>query len=153
MVRLHLCSGIGPGDPDVPVMVLVVDRNGLPGERTLDRLGMYCHEWDGGLYLLQTGGWAERFLEGSRLVVDIAVYPVALRQVGVDAAAFPGRSVIDPDAVVVLRAQAEVDPRLYGRAAPETLAFTADPGHTLDDAIASKEWPMVLAPPPTETAS
>ncbi|GIH78229.1 hypothetical protein [Planobispora longispora] len=153
MVQLHLCSGIGPGDPDVPVVALVVDRDGLPGERALDRLGMYCHEWEGGLYLPQTDGWAERVLEGTRLVVDVAVYPIGLHKVGVGVAAFPSRSAIDPDALLVLRAEAVVDRRVYAQAAPETLVFTADPGHTPDDAITSGLWPMVLAPPPTETAN
>ncbi|GGS70142.1 hypothetical protein GCM10010156_31160 [Planobispora rosea] len=152
MARLHLRLGLDPARPDAPVVALVADRDGTPGERALDRLGGYCHEWDDALYLLQTDGWAERtLLEDDCLVVDVVVYPVALRHGApdVDVTAFPCRSALDPRAVRVLRAQAVVDPQLYARAVPETAVFIAAPERTLDDVLAcAEDRPMVLAPPP-----
>ncbi|MFJ9947202.1 hypothetical protein [Kitasatospora sp. NPDC091207] len=149
MARLLLRPGIDPDEPDVPVVTLVVDPDGPPAERAVARLGDHCYEGDGVLYLVRTDGWAERALDAGRLVVGIAVYPVVLGQAGADAAAFAGRSPVDPEAVLVLRAEAPVDPELYARAAPGAVVFAAGPEETLDDLLAAEEaWPMVVAPPP-----
>ncbi|MFF2329424.1 MULTISPECIES: hypothetical protein [unclassified Streptomyces] len=149
MARLHIRPGVHPDEPDVPVVMLVVDPEGSPGERAVSRLGSYSYEGDGVFYLSQTDGWGEWILDHGRLVVDIAVYPFALGQVGVDAADFPGRSAVDPEAALVLRVETEADPEMYARAAPATAVFTAGPDRTLDDVLAaSDDWPMLLAPPP-----
>ncbi len=149
MARLHIRPGVDPDEPDVPVVVLVVDPDGPPGEQAVSRLGSYCYEGDGVVYLLQTDGWAEQSLDGDRLAVEIAVYPFALRQVRVDAGPFPTRSALDPDAALVLRAETVVDPRLYARAAPETVVYTAPGDRPLDELLsAGDEWPMILAPAP-----
>lgn len=149
MARLHIRTGVDPDEPDVPVVTLLVDPDGPPAERAVARLGDYCHEGDGVFYLAQTDGWAERALSGDRLAVDVAVHPVALGQVGVDAAAFAERSPVDPEAVLVLRVEAGVEPELCARAASATVVFPAGPDDTLDDLLDAEDaWPMVLAPPP-----
>ncbi|MET9658008.1 hypothetical protein [Streptomyces sp. NPDC006510] len=147
MPRLHVRSGVNPDEPDVPVAVLCVDPDGSPGERAVARLGDYCYEGDGVLFLSGTDGWAEHTLDGHRLTVDIAVLPSALGQTGTDPAAFPDRSTADPEAVLVLRAEAEVDPELYARAAPATAVFTGAPDRALD---AEAGRPVLLGPPPEE---
>ncbi|MDJ0346472.1 hypothetical protein QMK19_33495 [Streptomyces sp. H10-C2] len=146
MARLHIRPGVKPDEPEVPVVVLIVDPDGLPGERAVYELFSYCYEGDGVFYLVGTDGWAEHTLDGDRLVVDIAVYPGALGQVGVDAGAFPDHSALDPDAALVLHVEGVVDPELYARAAPATAVFAAGPDRLLDDVLASDhDWPMVLA--------
>ncbi|MFD9596512.1 hypothetical protein ACFWA9_27730 [Kitasatospora sp. NPDC059973] len=152
MARLLVRPGIDPDDPDepdVPVVALLVDPDGPPAERAVARLGTHCYEGDGVLHLTRTGGWAEHALAGDRLVVEVAVHSAPLDRAGVDLAAFTGRSSVDPEAVLVLRAEAAVEPESYARAAPATAVFTAGPDETLDDLLAGGEsWPMVLAPPP-----
>ncbi|ROQ78089.1 hypothetical protein OG322_38660 [Streptomyces sp. NBC_01260] len=150
MTRLHIRSGVNPEEPDVPVVTLVVDPDGPPGERAVHELFSYCYEGDGVVYLVMTDGWAEHTLDGNRLVVEIAVYPGALGQVGVDAGTFPGRSALDPEAALVLRAETVVDPELYARAAPATAVFTAGPDRALDDLLAADAWPMVLGHSPAD---
>ncbi|MEU9618720.1 hypothetical protein [Streptomyces sp. NPDC048155] len=147
MARLQLRTGVHPDEQDVPVMTLVVDPGGPPGERAVARLGDYCMEGDGVFCLLGTDGWGEHTLDDDRLVIDIAVYPFALGQVGADAAAFPGRSAVDPEAALVLRAKTAVGPELYARAAPATAVFTAGPDRPLDDVLADGR-PMLLGLPP-----
>ncbi|MFF4772686.1 hypothetical protein ACFY05_07485 [Microtetraspora fusca] len=73
VVRLGICPGVNRDEPDVPVVMLVVDPDGTPGERAVARLGDYCYEGDGVFFLLQTDGWAEHALDDNRLVVEIAV--------------------------------------------------------------------------------
>ncbi|MFD7287139.1 hypothetical protein [Streptomyces sp. NPDC059863] len=149
MARLYVRPGIDPDEPDVPVVVLLVDPEGAPGERAVARLGDYCHEVNGWACLLRTDGWAEHARDGGQLVVDVAVYPVALRAVGVDPADFPGRSAIDPEAVVVLRARTAAAPESSVRLAEGTTVFLAGPNVPLDELLATyDDWPMVLAPPP-----
>ncbi|WP_327675605.1 hypothetical protein [Kitasatospora sp. NBC_00458] len=149
MARLHVRTGINPDDPDAPVVALLVDPEGPPGERAVARLGWYGHEGDGAVFLLPTDGWAEHALDGDRLAVDIAVYPFALEQIGVDPAHFPARSPIVPQAALVLRAETAVDPELYARAADTgTAVFPAAPDRTLDQVLAGDDWPTLLAPPP-----
>ncbi|MFD0340180.1 hypothetical protein ACFVH0_16070 [Streptomyces sp. NPDC127117] len=147
MARLHIRTGVNPDEPDEPVVTLRVDPEGSPGERAVARLGDHCYEGDGVLFLSQTDGWAEHALDGCLLTVDIAVRPSALGHTGADLRAFPGRSAVDPEAVLVLRAETEADPELYARAAPATAVFTAPPDHELDAGV---HWPMLLAPPPEE---
>ncbi|MEV8390172.1 MULTISPECIES: hypothetical protein [unclassified Streptomyces] len=149
MARLYVRPGIDPDEPDVPVVVLLVDPEGAPGERAVVRLGDYCHEVNGWACLLRTDGWAEHARDGGQLVVDVAVYPVALRAVGVDPADFPWRSAIDPEAVVVLRARTAAAPESSVRLAEGTTVFLAGPDVPLDGLLtAYDDWPMVLAPPP-----
>ncbi|MFJ1614796.1 hypothetical protein ACIODT_17095 [Streptomyces sp. NPDC088251] len=149
MGRLYVRPGVDPDERDVPVAVLVVDPDGTPGERAVVRLGDYCHEMNGWACLLQTDGWAEHARDGGWLVVDVAVYPAALRAVGVDPADFPGRSAVDPEAVVVLRAQTAASPEPSVRLSEGTAVFTAGPDVSLDELLATyDDWPMVLAPPP-----
>ncbi|MFF9350621.1 hypothetical protein [Streptomyces sp. NPDC014734] len=147
MARLHVRSGIDPDEPDVPVVTLVVDPEGTPGERAVARLGDCCYEGDGVFYLSRTDGWGEHTLDHDRLVVDIAVYPAVLARNGVDTTAFPDRSAVDPEAALVLRAETTVDPELYARADSSTVVLTAAPDRTLDDALGD-DWPMLLAAPP-----
>ncbi|MFD5466017.1 hypothetical protein ACFWIQ_24760 [Kitasatospora sp. NPDC127059] len=150
MARLYVRAGLDPSDPGAQVAVLVVDPDGAPGERALDRLGSYCYEGDGAFFLLPTDGWAERGLDGDRLAVSIAVYPYALEQVGADPADFPDRSAVDPDAAVVLSAEAAL-PVPPGRLSEATAVFTGAPGVPLDDLLgAEDDWPMVLADGPVE---
>ncbi|MEU8263693.1 hypothetical protein AB0C02_24095 [Micromonospora sp. NPDC048999] len=147
MARLYVRPGVNPDDPHVPVAVLVVDPDGTPGERAVARLGGCCYEGDGVVYLVQTDGWAERALAGGQLVVDIAVYPAVLQQVGVDPAGFPGRSAVDPQAVVVLHEETAVDPALSAGLAEATVVLTAGPDVPLDELLAFEDdWPMVVAP-------
>ncbi|TWF90859.1 hypothetical protein FHX80_13275 [Streptomyces brevispora] len=149
MARLHIRPGIDPDEPDVPAVVLVVDPDGPPGERAVHELFNCCYEGDGVVYLVPTDGWAEHTLDGNRLVVDIAEYPVALGRVGMDSGAFPGHSVVDPEAALVLRVDAVVDPERYARAAPGTVVFSAGPDQSLEEVLASVDgWPMVLGPSP-----
>ncbi|WP_091202856.1 hypothetical protein [Micromonospora narathiwatensis] len=149
MARLYVRPGVNPDDPHMPVAVLVVDPDGTPGERAVARLGGCCYEGDGVFYLVQTDGWAERSLAGGRLTVDIAVYLAVLRQVGVDPASFPGRSAVDPQAVVVLRGETAADPALSACLAEATAVLTAGPDVPLDELLASEDdWPMVVGPPP-----
>ncbi|MGI5489375.1 hypothetical protein [Microtetraspora malaysiensis] len=149
MARLCICPGVNPDEPDVPVVTLVVDPDGTSGERAVARLGDYCYEGDGVFFLLRTDGWAEHTLDDNGLVVDIAVYPFALGQIGVDSAEFPGRSAIDPEAALVLRAEGAVDPELYARTAPATAVFVASPERTLDEVLTCEDdWPVLLALPP-----
>ncbi|MFF8771784.1 hypothetical protein [Kitasatospora sp. NPDC015120] len=149
MARLHVHSGINPDDPDAPVVALLVDPGGPPGERAVARLDRYGHEGDGAFYLLPTDGWAERTLDGDRLTVTVAAYPFTLKQLGADPEAFPERSDTVPEAALVLRAVTVVDPGTYARADDATAVFTAGPGLALDEVLAGEDaWPLVLAPPP-----
>ncbi|GAA1402261.1 hypothetical protein GCM10009639_45510 [Kitasatospora putterlickiae] len=151
MARLYVRSGINPDDPDAPVVALLVDPDGPPGEQAVAKLGWYGHEGDGAFHLLPTDGWAEHALDGDRLTVSVAAYPFTLQQIGADPAAFPERSPAAPEAALVLRADAAVDPELYARADTATAVFTAGPGLALDDVLAGEDaWPVVLTPPPAE---
>ncbi|MPY51901.1 hypothetical protein [Streptomyces acidicola] len=151
MARLYVRSGLDPDEPDVPVAVLLVDPEGTPGERAVARLGDYCHEVNGWACLLRTDGWAEQARDGGQLVVDVAVYPSALLAVGVDPADFTGRSVVDPEAVVILRAQTAAAPEASVRLSEGTVVFTTGLDIPLDELLATyDDWPMVLAPPPEE---
>ncbi|MFF0411728.1 hypothetical protein ACFYUY_14960 [Kitasatospora sp. NPDC004745] len=153
MARLSVRSGLYPDAPLVPVAVLLVDPEGGPGERALNRLGSYCHEGDGVFHLVQTDGWAEHAWAGGRLAVDVAVYPFALEQVGVDPAGFPVRSAVDPRAVVVLRVEAAVGPELAARLWEGTLVVRAAAGTPVEEALAAgDDRPIVLAPPPEDDA-
>ncbi|GAB2898654.1 hypothetical protein [Streptomyces mayteni] len=149
MSRLIVRTGADPDEPRTPVVMLVVDPEGSPGERAVARLGGYGYEGDGAFYLPRTDGWAERALDGGRLVVDVAVWPSLLRRIGVDPAQFGRRSAVDPEAALVLRAEAEVDPAAYAGAGAATAVFTAGAGRALDDGFpAVDDWPLLLAPPP-----
>ncbi|MGC5360735.1 hypothetical protein ACPXCE_03465 [Streptomyces sp. DT24] len=149
MARISVRPGVNPDEPDVPVVVLLVDPDGPPGERAVARLGGHCYEGDGVLFLARTDGWAEHTLDADRLVVDVVVHPYALERIGVDVSAFPGHSAVDREAASVLRVKGPVDPGTYARAAPGTVVFTARPDRTLDDALTDDDdWPMLLAPPP-----
>ncbi|MFE7558478.1 hypothetical protein [Kitasatospora sp. NPDC057500] len=149
MARLYVRSGINPDDPDAPVVALLVDPDGPPGERAVAELGRYGHEGDGAFFLLPTDGWAEHALDGDRLTVAVAAHPFALRQIGADPEAFPERSPAAPEAALLLRADAAVDPELYARADAAAAVFTAGPGLALDEVLAGEDsWPVVLAPPP-----
>ncbi|MET8701392.1 hypothetical protein ACFVUH_15820 [Kitasatospora sp. NPDC058032] len=151
MARLYVRSGINPDDPDAPVVALLVDPDGPPGEQAVAKLGWYGYEGDGAFFLLPTDGWAEHSLDGDRLTVAVAAYPFTLRQIGADPDAFPERSPAAPEAALVLHADAVVDPGLYARAATATAVFSAGPGLALDDVLAGDDaWPVVLAPPPAE---
>ncbi|MEU4120199.1 hypothetical protein AB0F71_37580 [Kitasatospora sp. NPDC028055] len=160
MARLYVRSDLDPSDREAHVAVLVVDPDGTPGERALDRLGAYCYEGDGAFFLLPTDGWAERTLDGDRLTVTIAVYPYALEQVRVDPADFPLRSALDPDAAVVLSAEVDLPAEVAARSARSarsarlseaTAVFTGAAGVPLEALLASGEdWPMVLADGPAE---
>ncbi|MED7948119.1 hypothetical protein PUR61_08590 [Streptomyces sp. BE20] len=154
MARLHVRTGINPDDPDAPVVALLVDPEGPPGEQAVAKLGWYGHEGDGALFLLPTDGWAEHALDGDRLAVEVAVYPFTLEQIGADPADFPARSPIVPEATLVLRAETAVDPALYARAADTgTAVFTAAPDRTLDEVLAGDDaWPVLLSPPPAPDA-
>ncbi|MFF7329772.1 hypothetical protein [Streptomyces sp. NPDC008150] len=150
--RLYVCSGLDPDTPDTAFVVLVVDPDGTPAERAVAALGSYCYEGDGAVYLVRTDGWAERSLRDGWLTVDVAVRPEALRQVGVDPLGFPGRSAVDPQALLVLSARTTADPAPSAHLAEPTAVFVAGPGVPLDDLVdAEDEWPMVLAPPPART--
>ncbi|MFI9273365.1 hypothetical protein ACIGXM_21990 [Kitasatospora sp. NPDC052896] len=148
MSRLYVHPGVDPEEPELPVAVLVVDPEGTPGERVVARLGTHCHEVNGWACLLPTDGWAEHARDGARLVVDVVVHPVALRAVGADPADFPGRSAVDPEAVVVLRARTAAGPEPSVRLSEGTAVFTAGPDVPLDELLATcEDWPMLLAPP------
>ncbi|MFF3066894.1 hypothetical protein [Kitasatospora sp. NPDC057936] len=140
MARLNVRSGLGPGDPEVPVAVLVIDSDGTPGERALSSYSAFGHEGDQVSYLLQTDGWAEHSYTGERLAVDIALHPGGLERLGVDPADFPVRSSFDANYVLVLHAETTVDPAMAGQVWEGTAVFTS-PG---------EDWPLVLAPPPEE---
>ncbi|MFE6049294.1 hypothetical protein ACFQ6N_00885 [Kitasatospora sp. NPDC056446] len=150
MTRLYVRPGLDPDEPDVPVAVLVVDPEGTPGERAVARLDIYCHEMDGWTGLLQTDGWAEHIRDGGRLEVAVAVYPGTLLAVRVDPAGFTERSAVDPEAVVLLRARTAAAPDASVRLSEGTAVFATGPDVPLDELIATRVWPMVLAPPPEE---
>ncbi|MFE7463229.1 hypothetical protein ACFU6R_03875 [Streptomyces sp. NPDC057499] len=145
MARLHVRPGVDPDEPEVPVVTLRVDPDGAPGERAAARLGDHCYEGDGVLYLVRTDGWAEHALDGDRLTVGLAVYAAVLTRMGVDPAEFPDRSAADPGAVLILRAEAVVDPELYARAAPATALLVGAPDGTPEE---GGDWPVLLAPAP-----
>lgn len=144
MARLLVRPGVNPDEPDVPVVTLVVDPDGPPGERAVARLGDYCYEGDGAFHLLPTDGWIEHTLDGDRLEAAVAVHPFALGQVGVDASAFPDRSALDPEAALVLRAECPVEPGRYALTPPLTAVFTAAPDRAPDDVVAEDGLPMIL---------
>ncbi|MEU9848402.1 hypothetical protein [Streptomyces sp. NPDC047985] len=145
MARLLVRSGVNPDEPDMPVVTLVVDPDGPPGEDAVARLGDYCYEGDGAFHLLPTDGWVEHVLDGDRLEVAVAVYPFALGQVGVDASSFPDRSAVDPEAAMVLRAECAVDPDRYALTPPLTAVFTAGPDRAPGDVgTDADDWPIVF---------
>lgn len=149
MARLHVRTGIDPDEPDVPAAVLIVDPEGGPGERALVRLGDYCHEANGWAYLLRTDGWAEHARDGGGLTVGVTVQPAALRAVGVDPAGFPGRSAVDPEAVVILRVRTADAPEPPLPLSEGTAVYVAGPDVAPDELLADYDgWPMVLMPPP-----
>ncbi|MFF8696583.1 hypothetical protein ACF08W_30650 [Streptomyces sp. NPDC015144] len=148
MARLHVRTGVDPDEPATPFVTLHVDPDGTPGERVAARLGDHCYEGDGVLYLVRTDGWAERAFDGHRLTVGLAVYASVLARTGVDPAEFPDRSAVDPEAVLILRAEAQADPELYARAAPATVLLAEEPGGAPDAGEAEEDWPVILAPPP-----
>ncbi|CCH30112.1 hypothetical protein ABZ816_41280 [Actinosynnema sp. NPDC047251] len=149
MAQIQVRSGVNPDEPEVPVVVVVIDPEGPPAEQVLNNLSSYCYEGDGVLYFAQTDGWAESALAGDRLTVDIVAHPAALKQVDVDPERFPVRSATDPEAVVVLRVETRVDPQVFARAEPGAAVFALGPDETLEDALADEEsWPIVVAPPP-----
>ncbi|MEU4804619.1 hypothetical protein [Actinosynnema sp. NPDC023587] len=148
MARIQVRPGIDPEQPDRPVVVVIVDPGGPLGERAVNSLSSYCYEGDGVLYLSQTDGWAETSLAGDRLTVAVVAHPAALKQVDVDPGLFPVRSAADPDAVVVLRVETRVDPRVFARAGAGAAVFALGPDESLEDALAEEAWPIVVAPPP-----
>ncbi|MEU1295466.1 hypothetical protein ABZ439_23895 [Streptomyces sp. NPDC005840] len=148
--RLSVRSGAGGGPPDAAVALLVADPEGTAGEQAVARLGAYCYEGDGAVHLVRTDGWAERESDGDTLRLAIAVYPVALRQVGVDPHEFTERSAVDPEALIVLRAQAAVPAPLAARLVDAVAVFTAGPDSSVDELLDAGEWPMMLAPPPED---
>lgn len=151
MARLYVRSGLDPDEPDVPVAVLVVDPEGTPGERAVARLDTYSHEVNGWACLLQTDGWVEHVRDGGQLAVAVALYPGTLLAVRVDPADFTDRSAVDPEAVVVLRAQTAAAPDASVRLSEGTAVFATSLDIPLDELIATyDDWPMVLAPPPEE---
>ncbi|MFJ8279172.1 hypothetical protein ACIRA2_17970 [Streptomyces griseoviridis] len=146
--RLSVRSGFAPDAPGDAVVVLVVDPGGAPGERAVALLSGYCYEGDGAVHLVRTDGWAEREVDGESLRLAIAVYPVALAHVGVEAGQFAERSAVDPEAVIVLRARTALPSAPVGRLSDATAVFSAAPEISVDELLASDDWPMVLAPPP-----
>ncbi|MFI6639013.1 hypothetical protein [Streptomyces sp. NPDC050504] len=150
MPQLYVRSGVDPDDPNVPAAVLVIDPEGTLGERALARLGgAHCHEMDGWACLLQTDGWAEHTRDGNRLKVQVAVHPAALRAVDVDPADFPGRSAVDPAAVLVLRAETDTAPEPSVPLSEGTAIYASVLDLPLDELLAAyDDWPMVLMPPP-----
>ncbi|MEV0676450.1 hypothetical protein AB0I60_07990 [Actinosynnema sp. NPDC050436] len=149
MAQIQVRPGVNPDEPEVPVVVVLIDPEGPPGERAVNDLSSYCYEGDGVLYLAQTDGWAESALAGDRLTVDVVAHPTALEQVDVDPGLFPGRSATDPAAVIVLRVETRVDPGVFARAEPGAAVFALGPDETLEDALADEEaWPILIAPPP-----
>ncbi|MFE6051380.1 hypothetical protein ACFQ6N_11515 [Kitasatospora sp. NPDC056446] len=157
MARLYVRYGLDPDEPDTPVAVVVVDPDGTPGERALERLGGTCYEGDGVFCLVGTDGWAEQSVEDGRLTVGIAVYPAVLAGSEVDPGDFPLRSAVDPGAVLVLSVTTALDPTVdparYGRLSEGTAVFTASPDTPLDDVLGPDgDWPMLLAGPPEAPA-
>ncbi|GAA3010817.1 hypothetical protein GCM10020229_23050 [Kitasatospora albolonga] len=149
MARLHIRHGLDPDEPELPVAVLVVDPERTPGERAVAQLGTHCHEVHGWACLSQTDGWVEHARDGGELTIAVAVYPATLLAVGADPADFTDRSTVDPDAVIVLRAQTSAAPDASVQLAEGTAVFTGSPDAPLDELIATyDDWPMVLAPPP-----
>ncbi|MBW4716802.1 hypothetical protein KZQ38_06490 [Saccharothrix sp. SC076] len=144
MPHLEIRTGVNPDEPDAPVLVLVVDPAGTPGERAVAKLGDYCYEGDEVLYLSRTDGWVEHHLDGDRLAVDIAVHPSALKQVGVDPTPFTGRSAVDPEVALVVRVEGVVDPERHAQIAG-TVLYALEPGERPDG---GEHWPILLAPPP-----
>ncbi|MFJ6378631.1 hypothetical protein ACIQI7_01300 [Kitasatospora sp. NPDC092039] len=151
MARLYVRPGLDPDEPDAPVAVLVVDPDGTPGERAVDRLGAHCYEGDEVRHLVRTDGWAEHAYADGRLTVAVAVHPAVLERTETDPAGFPLRSAADPRAVVVLRAGTAVDPEAADRLAEGTVVLTAAPDLPLDGLLGPDgDWPMLLAPPPEQ---
>ncbi|MBD0669178.1 hypothetical protein [Streptomyces sp. CBMA156] len=151
MARLYVRSGLDPDEPDAPVAVLVADPDGTPGEQAVERLGGNCYEGDEVLYLVQTDGWAEHAYADGRLTVGIAVHPAVLARTESSPADFPLRSAADPEALVVLRAEAAVAPEVAARLSEGTMVLVAAPDTPLDDLLGPDgDWPMLLAPPPAQ---
>ncbi|MEU0356600.1 hypothetical protein [Streptomyces cyaneofuscatus] len=151
MAEALLCAGLDPDDPDSTTLVVVVAEEGHH-ERAVAGLVPYGYEGDGCLYLVRTDGWAERRLEGRRLIVDIVAYPALLEGLDGGAERFPERSDADPAALRLLRVRASVDPDAYERASEVTLVLTAPAGTPAEEAVAlvrsGEDWPLVVAPPP-----
>ncbi|MEO3974101.1 hypothetical protein [Streptomyces sp. CAU 1734] len=149
MARLHVRTGVDPEEPDTPVVTLLADPDGPPGDRVVARLADHCYEGDEVLYLVRTDGWAEHSLDGGRLTVTVVLHPAVLARTGADLADFPEHPPAHPAAVVVLRAETAVDPELYARAAPVTAAFTMGPDDPSGDPLSGPDdWPVLLALPP-----
>lgn len=130
-------------------VVVVTDPAGSVAERALAYLGSSAYESDDAWYVLQTDAWVERSLDGDCLTLDFVAYPPCLDGFEGQMDHFVSRSLIDPDAIRLLRVVAQVDPVAYSQAAPETLLML---GASATDALAAlangEDEPLVFAPAP-----
>ncbi|MCH0539991.1 hypothetical protein I3F58_10520 [Streptomyces sp. MUM 203J] len=146
-------SGMDPDDPEAVVVAVVMDPKGSPEERAVLELGNRAHEMEDCFGLLQTDGWAERRLDGEVLTVDIVAYP--FEGLEIDAGAYFERSLVDQEAVRLLRVSSHVARPQYERALDLTAVVMA-PAGTSDKQIAAglqsgELWPLILdTPPPAE---
>lgn len=156
MAQVWLRSGMDPDAPEAVVVAVVVDPEGTPEERAVGELFSCAYEGDGSFMLVRTDGWAERRLQGEVLTVDIVVYPAVLKMLEIDAAGFPERSLVEPDAVRLLRVSTRVAGRQYEQALDPTAVLTAPAEATPQQIVAGlhsgEEWPLILAPPPPAVA-
>jgi hypothetical protein len=141
VAQLWLRDGLDPDAPETFMVAVVVDPQGTPEERAVAELFSYGYEGDGTFLLVRTDGWAERRLDGDILTVDIVVYPAVLDQLDIDAAGFPERSPLEPDAIRLLRLSTRVARSHYEQAPDLTVVLTAP--------VDADNWPLILAPPPS----
>lgn len=152
MAELWLRRGVNPDDPRELVLAIVIDADGEAADLAVRRLSSHAYDGDGVGYLVQTDGWAEQSLVGDVLTVDLIVYPVVLRQLGVDEAEYGERSPIEPEAVRLLRVSAVVDVVEYRRAPVSAVVLDAPAGTTFERMLAmirdGDVEPLILAAPP-----
>ncbi|TDV43131.1 hypothetical protein [Actinophytocola oryzae] len=145
MPEVVLRDGINPDDADEVVLAVVIDgEDGSPGERAVADLGdrSVVDEDAGVCYVLQTDAWADASLEDGTLTVDVLIYDAILEHWGYDLGAFPDRSPMDRDAVVVLHVTGTTT---FDELPDVTLVFPTPIDEPEEDAL-----PLLLAPPPDE---
>ncbi|WP_344401619.1 hypothetical protein [Streptomyces longisporus] len=152
MAELWVRSGMDPEAPEAVVVAVVIDPHGSPEERAVGELFSYAYEGEDCFMLVGTDGWAERRLHGEVLSVEIVVHRAVLEALAIDAAGFPERPLVEPDAVRLLRVSTPVAGRHYEQALDVTAVLKAPaqvtPQQLVADLHSGEAWPLFLAPRP-----
>jgi hypothetical protein len=119
-----------------------------PSGAVLHQISLYGYETGQALDIVETDAWVERQLDGSTLTISIATYPRIIEETGINISTFPEQSKRDPNANIVLRVTADVNPIDYAKAGEATFHWWATDGTPLEQIkqeIADEiNWPMVF---------